>query len=93
MRIDDLKTFDIMPFKRKSVSIHWELMFTRSLFETEDMSEQRRLLSRVAKMVDDGEVKSTIASEFGTINANNLIQAHSLLESGKSKGKIVLCGF
>lgn len=91
--IDDLETFDIMPFKRKSVSIHWELMFTRSLFETEDMSEQHELLSKVASMVDDGQLKSTIASDFGTINADNLINAHTLLESGKSKGKIVLSGF
>jgi len=91
--IDDLETFDIMPFKRKSVSVHWELMFTRSLFETEDMVEQHKLLSTIAKMVDAGELQSTIASNFGTINADNLIRAHTLLESGKSKGKIVLSGF
>jgi len=91
--IDDAATLDIMPLKRKSVSIHWELMFTRSLFETEDMIEQHKLLTRVANMVDQGKLKSTIANEFGTINAQNLIKAHALLESGKSKGKIVLSGF
>ncbi|PCJ33745.1 MAG: NADPH:quinone reductase [Moraxellaceae bacterium] len=91
--IDDLETFDIMPFKRKSVSVHWELMFTRSLFETEDMLEQHKLLSTIANMVDAGELQSTIASNFGAINADNLIRAHTLLESGKSKGKIVLSGF
>ena len=32
--IDDPPTLDVVPFKRKSVSIHWEFMFTRSLFQT-----------------------------------------------------------
>lgn len=91
--IDDAPTLDIIPLKSKSVSVHWELMFTRSLFETEDMIEQHKLLTRVANMVDQGKLKSTMANDFGTINAANLIKAHALLESGKSKGKIVLSGF
>lgn len=91
--IDDPETLDIKPFKRKSVSVHWELMFTRSLFETEDMLEQHKILSRVAKMVDDGELTSTLNNNFGLIKAANLIKAHALLESGKSYGKIVLSGF
>ncbi|RAR63479.1 MULTISPECIES: zinc-binding alcohol dehydrogenase family protein [Halomonadaceae] len=91
--IDDPASFDIMPFKRKSVSVHWEFMFTRSLFQTEDMIEQHRLLERVAEMVDRGELTTTLAEEFGTINAENLLRAHALLESGKGRGKIVLRGF
>ncbi len=91
--IDDPATLDIMPFKRKSVSVHWELMFTRSLFETVDMIEQHKLLARVSAMVDEGELISTRVSDFGGINAANVIRAHALLESGKSMGKIVLSGF
>lgn len=91
--IDDPEVLDIKPFKRKSVSVHWELMFTRSLFQTEDMIEQHKLLATVADLVDTFSVKSTLAEEFGTINAANLIRAHKLLESGKSRGKIVLTGF
>lgn len=91
--IDDLDVFDIMPFKRKSVAIHWEFMFTRSLFKTEDMIKQHELLGKVAKMVDKGIIRTTSSDSYGTINAANLIKAHALLESGKSKGKIVLAGF
>jgi zinc-binding alcohol dehydrogenase family protein len=91
--IDDPAALNIMPFKAKSVSVHWELMFTRSLFQTDDMIEQHQLLANVAKMVDAGDIKTTLASDFGAINAENLIKAHALLESGKSKGKIVLTGF
>lgn len=91
--IDDPASFDIRLFKRKCVSIHWELMFTRSLFETEDMIEQHKLLTKVAKMVDEGSLRSTVSNRFGSINAENLMRAHALLESGKSVGKIVLSGF
>ncbi|WP_022950430.1 zinc-binding alcohol dehydrogenase family protein [Leucothrix mucor] len=91
--IDDPTEFNIMPFKVKSVSVNWELMFTRSLFQTDDMIEQHKLLANVAKMVDAGDIKTTLASDFGAINTENLIKAHALLESGKSKGKIVLTGF
>lgn len=91
--IDDPPVLDIMPFKLKSVSIHWELMFTRSLFQTDDMAEQRELLNRITGLVDAGDLKTTVAESFGTINAANLLRAHALLESGKSVGKIVLEGF
>ena len=91
--IDDPKPIDVTKFKRKSVSLHWELMFTRSLFNTEDMIEQHRLLTEVAKLVDQGRIKSTVAENFGTINAENLKRAHKLIESGRAKGKIVLEGW
>ena len=86
-------SIDIGKLKRKSVSLHWELMFTRSLFETPDMTEQHRLLTEVAALVDAGRLRSTLGEHFGTINAANLRRAHTLLESGQAKGKIVLEGF
>ncbi len=84
---------DVTLLKSKSISLHWELMFTRSLFETPDMIEQHRLLDRVAQLVDDGTLKTTLSEEFGAINAANLRRAHALLESHRSVGKIVLAGF
>ena len=91
--IDDPPTFDIGVFKRKSVSIHWEFMFTRSAFETPDIAEQGTLLNEVSKLIDQGVLRSTLAENFGPINAQNLRRAHSLIESGRAKGKIVLEGF
>lgn len=91
--IDDPKALDVMPFKRKSVSIHWELMFTRSLFGTADMVGQHRLLNEVAALVDAGLVRTTLAERFGSINAENLKKAHALIESGKARGKVVLEGW
>jgi NADPH2:quinone reductase len=91
--IDDPPKFDIAAFKRKSISIHWESMFTRSVFETPDMTEQGALLSQVSKLVDDGVLRTTLADNFGAINAQNIKRAHALIESGRAKGKIVLEGF
>ncbi|QXC51393.1 zinc-binding alcohol dehydrogenase family protein [Agrobacterium salinitolerans] len=85
--------FDVMAFKRKCVSIHWEMMFARAVFQTPDMIEQHRLLNHVAGLVDAGKIKTTLTEVFGTINAANLIKAHALVESNKAKGKIVLSGF
>lgn len=91
--IDDPKALDVGKLKRKSISLHWEFMYTRSLFETADMIEQHHLLNRVAALIDAGTLKTTFGEHFGTINAANLRRAHELLESGKAKGKIVLEGF
>ncbi|WP_300657411.1 zinc-binding alcohol dehydrogenase family protein [Pseudomonas sp.] len=90
---DPRQPLDVMKLKRKSLSLHWELMFTRSLFETADMIEQHRLLERVAELIDAGVLKTTLGEHFGTINAANLRRAHALLESGQARGKVVLEGF
>lgn len=86
-------TIQIGALKRKAVSLHWEFMFTRSLFETPDMIEQHRLLTEVAGLIDAGRLKTTLGEHFGTISATNLKRAHALLESGRARGKIVLEGF
>jgi zinc-binding alcohol dehydrogenase family protein len=91
--IDDPRVLDIMPFKRKSISVHWEFMFTRSMFGTADIDAQGALLGEVARLIDAGTLRTTMAEHFGPINAANLRRAHALLESGRARGKIVLEGF
>ena len=91
--IDDPPALDIKPMKRRSLSVHWEFMFTRSMFETADMAAQGRLLAEVATLVDAGVLRSTVSQKLGPINAENLRRAHALVESGGSRGKIVLAGF
>ncbi len=91
--IDDPLALDIRLLKRKSISLHWEFMFTRAMFGTGDMAGQGRLLDELAAMVDAGLIRTTVGEHFGAINASNLKRAHALLESGKARGKIVLEGF
>ena len=87
------RPLEITKLKPKSISLHWEFMFTRSRYQTADMGEQGRLLHEVAALVDAGRMQTTMQTHGGTINAANLRRAHGLVESGKTIGKIVLAGF
>lgn len=91
--IDDPEAIDIKKLKMKSLSLHWTFMYTRSMFQTDDMVEQGKLLNRVSELIDQGKIKTTIGKNLGKINAENLRAAHQELESGSSIGKIVLSGF
>jgi len=90
---DPAKPLDVMKMKPKSLSLHIEFMFARSMFQAADMNEQSRLLNRVSELVDQGYIQTTVGKNLGTINADNLKAAHEELESGRSIGKIVLQGF
>jgi zinc-binding alcohol dehydrogenase family protein len=91
--IDDPDVLDAVPLKLKAISLHWELMFTRSMFSTSDLIRQHQILDRIGALVDAGTLRTTLGEHFGTINAANLKRAHELIESGKARGKIVLEGF
>ena len=83
----------IAPFKPKSITISWEMMFTRSLFQTADMDAQHRLLKEVSEMVDAGLLQTTLTHVEGPLTAANLRRAHERIETGKAIGKTVLEGF
>ena len=83
----------LTPLMSKSVTVVWELMFTRSLHQTPDMQRQHEILDEVAGLIDSGALKTTLSRNLGPINAANLRRAHALLEEGKTIGKLVLSGF
>lgn len=91
--IDDPAMLNVNLFKRKSVSIHLELMFTRSIYGTADIAEQGKLLNEVARLVDAGKLRSTMTERLSPINAANMKRAHAIIESGTARGKIVLESF
>jgi zinc-binding alcohol dehydrogenase family protein len=91
--IDDPASLDVMKIKPKSLSLHIEFMFARSMHNADDMKVQHDLLETVASLVDRGHIRTTAGKNLGIINADNLRVAHSELESGKAVGKIVLEGF
>jgi zinc-binding alcohol dehydrogenase family protein len=90
--ISFIDNFDesIAPFKPKSLTLSWEMMFTRSMFETPDMIAQHRLLTEVAALVETGVLETTLTHVSGPINAETLRTAHTRVESGHSLGKVVL---
>jgi zinc-binding alcohol dehydrogenase family protein len=91
--VDITEAVDLNALKRKSVIFAWEFMFTRSMYQTEDMIEQHRLLTRVAQWVDAGRIQSTLTETLSPINAANLRTAHAKLETGRMIGKLVLAGW
>lgn len=90
--IDDHDVFDAAPLKGKSISLHWEMVFTRPLFATEDMIEQHRILNRVARLLDEGGLRHTLRQRLSPMNAATLRRGHALLERGGQPGKIVVSG-
>ena len=91
--IDDPVELDALKLKPKSLTLHFEFMFARSVHETADMIEQHRLLNHVSRLADDGKIFSTANRDGGSINAENLRAAHAYQESGKAIGKTILTGF
>ena len=92
--IDDPENgLDVTALKVKSLSLHWELMFTRSMFSTWDMQKQHDLLNHVSQLIDEGVIKTTLGENYGTINAENLKRAHAHIETNQAVGKVVLEGF
>jgi len=76
--------------KNKSASFSWELMYTRSMFETDDMQEQHNILNKIADLLDDGTLKTTLNETLLGLTPENFKKAHELLESGKTIGKIAI---
>ncbi|HEX7813638.1 zinc-binding alcohol dehydrogenase family protein [Dyella sp.] len=88
--IDDPTGLDIGPFKSKSISIHWELMYTRPIYTTATIARQHALLRRVAELIDRGDIVHTLTQRIEGIDAASLRKAHALLEAGSMIGKVVL---
>ena len=91
--VGNLKPLPMDAVRAKSASLCWELMFTRSRFQTPDMIEQHRLLNQVADWLDAGKLKGTLRETLTPINAASLRAAHAKLESGTTIGKLVLKGW
>ena len=76
--------------KNKSVTFSWELMYTRSMYQTDDMEQQHHILNELAKLFDNGTLKTTLNQTLKGFTVENLKEAHRLLESGKTIGKVVI---
>jgi len=91
--IDDPQALDIKSGKLKALTFSWEFMFSRSMFQTDDIEKQHELLNRVSELIDAGTLISTVTGNLGKISAATLKKAHALQDSGRVIGKNVLEGF
>ena len=87
---DPVESIDITAFKFKSVTLSWEFMYTRSMFGTDDMSEQGKLLSTVAELLDEGTLVTTRQKTLTGLLPENIQAMHIKQESGTMMGKQVL---
>ena len=76
--------------KSKSVSFSWELMYTRSMYNTEDIEKQHQILNEIADLLDAGKLKTTLTTALEGFTVENLKKAHQMQESGKTIGKTVI---
>lgn len=91
--VETEQPIDLEALKNKSATFVWEFMFTRSMYETDDMSEQGVILNRIASQIDEGKLRTTETKRLHPINATQLREAHRLLEAGDMIGKLVLEDF
>ncbi len=88
--VENKQPLDMSTLKSKSAAFVWEFMFTRSMYQTEDMIEQSNLLNELSKAIEDGLIMTTCNDIVKPINAKNLRNVHQRLEKGRAIGKIVL---
>lgn len=84
---------DMGPLKVKSAALCWEYMFARPQYGTPDLIEQHHLLTEIARLVDQGLIRTTLTEVLGKIDAATLREAHRRIEAGHTTGKLVLAGF
>ncbi|EMC4338604.1 zinc-binding alcohol dehydrogenase family protein [Cronobacter sakazakii] len=76
--------------KSKSAALHWEFMYTRSMYQTADMARQGEILNEVAKLVDAGEVESALSETFHGLSVESISKAHEKVLEGHMRGKVVV---
>jgi zinc-binding alcohol dehydrogenase family protein len=81
---------DLTPLKAKSITWHWELMFTRSMHQTADLDTQGRLLDEAADLLDKGTLRHTTTTTIDDFSAAGIRRAHELVASGRTIGKVVV---
>jgi NADPH:quinone reductase len=87
--IDDADGLDISIFKRKAVSIHWELMFTKSMFNYR-VESQGNILNEVKGLIESGRMRTTSNRELDGLTVKNLRAGHTMLEQHTNIGKVVV---
>lgn len=88
--VENKDPLDLNLLKSKSITFVWEFMFTRAMYQTEDMRKQHLLLNTISELIDQGIIRTTLNQTLSPINAVNIKKAHQAVESGKMIGKIVL---
>ncbi|ELY4584293.1 zinc-binding alcohol dehydrogenase family protein [Cronobacter malonaticus] len=88
--VENERPLDQDALKSKSAALHWEFMYTRSMYQTADMARQGEILNEVAKLLDAGEVESTLSETFHGLSVESISKAHEKVLEGHMRGKVVV---
>ena len=81
---------DLSLLKKKSITLSWELMYTRSMYHTDDMIQQHVILNEISRLLDAGMLKTTLTTILEGFTVDNLKKAHQMQESATTIGKTVI---
>lgn len=88
--VENAQPLDQSALKLKSAALHWELMFTRSMFTTPDIAQQGNILQQVADLLDEGKLSTTLCETLHGLTVETLTNAHRKLLDGHMQGKLVI---
>ncbi|AGP42900.1 zinc-binding alcohol dehydrogenase family protein [Serratia plymuthica] len=88
--VENQQPLDQNALKLKSAALHWELMFTRSMFTTPDIAQQGEILRQVAQLLDEGKLSTTLSETLQRLTVETLTAAHKKLLDGHMQGKLVI---
>ncbi|ELY9423449.1 zinc-binding alcohol dehydrogenase family protein [Cronobacter dublinensis] len=88
--VENAHPLDQDALKSKSAALHWEFMYTRSMYQTADMARQGEILNEVAKLADAGEVESALSETFHGLSVESITNAHRKVLEGHMRGKVVV---
>lgn len=88
--VENAQPLDQSALKLKSAALHWELMYTRSMYHTADMARQSEILNEVAALVDKGVIADTLSKTLHGLSVDTLREAHAAVLEGHMRGKVVI---
>jgi len=88
--VENEKPLNMDQLKLKSAALHWEFMYTRSMYNTPDIARQGEILDATAKLLDEGKVTTSLSKTLQGLSVETLNEAHRLVLEGHMRGKVVM---
>lgn len=88
--VENEKPLSMDQLKLKSAALHFEFMYTRSMFTTDDIARQGEILDATAKLLDEGKIVTSLSKTLHGLSVDTLNQAHQLVLEGHMRGKVVI---
>jgi len=88
--VENEKPLSMDQLKLKSAALHFEFMYTRSMYNTPDIARQGEILDATAKLLDEGKVTTSLSQTLHGLSVDTLTAAHKLVLEGHMRGKVVM---